>query len=64
MDLIWRSEKGIKFGADLIWRSEKKIKFGDFCHFALIAPNFLHAKIYPNKVYDLKYRKMPLYVRG
>ena len=28
MDLIWRSEKIIKFGADLIWRSEKKIKFG------------------------------------
>ena len=43
MDLIWRSEKVIKFGADLIWRSEKKIKFGDL-------PNFLRAKIYPNKV--------------
>ena len=50
MDLIWHSEKIIKFGADLIWRSEKKIKFGDFCHFAPIAPNFLRAKIYPNKV--------------
>ena len=50
MDLIWRSEKIIKFGADLIWRSEKKIKFGDFCHFAPIAPNFLRSKIYPNKV--------------
>ena len=35
---------------DLIWRSEKKIKFGDFCHFAPVAPNFLGAKIYPNKV--------------
>ena len=52
MDLIWRSEKIIKFGADLIWRSEKKIKFGDFCHFAPIAPNFLRAKIYLNKVYE------------
>ena len=38
---------------DLIWRSEKNIKFGDFCHFAPIAPNFLHAKIYPNKVIAL-----------
>ena len=28
MDLIWCSEKIIKFDADLIWRSEKKIKFG------------------------------------
>ena len=28
MDLIWRSKKMIKFGADLIWSSEKKIKFG------------------------------------
>ena len=28
MDLIWRSEKIIKFGADLILRSEKKNKFG------------------------------------
>ena len=28
MDLIWRSEKIIKFDADLIWRSTKKIKFG------------------------------------
>ena len=36
---------------DLIWRSEKKMKFGDFCHFAPIAPNFPRAKIYPNKVY-------------
>ena len=26
--------ENIKFGADLIWHSEKKIKFGDFCHFA------------------------------
>ena len=50
MHLIWRSEKIIKFGADLIWRSEKKIRFGDFCHFTPIAPNFLRAKIYPNKV--------------
>ena len=25
MDLIWHSEKIIKFSADLIWRSEKKI---------------------------------------
>lgn len=24
MDLIWRSEKIIKFGADFIWHSEKK----------------------------------------
>ena len=47
MDLIWCSEKIIKFGADLIWHSEKKIKFGDFCHFA---PNFLRAKFSPNKV--------------
>ena len=31
---------------DLIWRSEKIIKFGDFCHFAPIAPNFLRAKIF------------------
>ena len=53
MDLIWRSEKIIKFGADLIWRSEKKIKFGDFCHFAPIAPNSLRAKIYPNKVLSI-----------
>ena len=28
MDLIWCSEKIIKFGADLIWCSEKKIKYG------------------------------------
>ena len=28
MDLIWLSEKIIKFGEDLIWRSEKRIKFG------------------------------------
>ena len=28
MDLIWRSEKIIKFGADLILRGEKKNKFG------------------------------------
>ena len=54
MDLIWRSEKIITFGADLIWRSEKKIKFGaDFCHFVPIVPNFLRAKIYPNKVFIL-----------
>ena len=38
------------FAMDLIWRSEEIIKFGDFCHFAPIAPNFLRAKIYPNKV--------------
>ena len=44
MDLIWRSEKKIKSGADLI---------GDFCHFAPIAPHFLPAKIYPNKVSEL-----------
>ena len=50
MDLIWHSEKIIKFSADLIWRSEKKIKFGNFCHFEPIAPNFLRAKIYPNNV--------------
>ena len=25
MNLIWRGEKIIKFGADLIWRSEKKL---------------------------------------
>ena len=37
---------------DLIWRSEEIIKFGDFCHFAPIAPNFLRAKIYPNKVFN------------
>ena len=37
---------------DLIWRSEEIIKFGDFCHFAPIAPNFLRAKIFPNKVFD------------
>ena len=45
---------------DLIWRSEKIIKFGDFCHFAPIAPNFLRAKIYPNKGEKLAYflRKM------
>ena len=43
MDLIWRSDKIVKFGADLIWCSEKKIKFGDFVHFAPIAPNFLGA---------------------
>ena len=43
MDLIWRSEKIIKFGA-----ARKKIKFGDFCHFA---PDFLRAKIFPNKVF-------------
>ena len=30
----------IKFYSDLIWRSEKKIKFDDFRHFAPIAPNF------------------------
>ena len=24
---------------------------GDFCHFAPSAPNFLRAKIYPNKVF-------------
>ena len=42
MDLIWRSKKIIKFGA-----ARKKIKFGDFCQFA---PNFLRAKIYPNKL--------------
>ena len=51
MDLIWRSKKIIKFSANLIWRSEEKIKFGDFCHFAPVAPNFLPAKIYPNKVF-------------
>ena len=34
---------------DLIWCKEKIIKFGDFCYFAPIAPNFLRAKIYPNK---------------
>ena len=28
MDLIWRSEKIIKFGVDLIWHSKKKNKFG------------------------------------
>ena len=28
MDLIWRSEKIIKFGMDLIWHSKKKNKFG------------------------------------
>ena len=27
MDLIWRTEKIIKFGAGLIWHSKKKIKF-------------------------------------
>ena len=32
---------------ELVWRSEKVIKFGDFCHFAPIATNFLRAKIYP-----------------
>ena len=42
-------EKGF-FAIDLIWRSEKIIKFGYFCHIVPIAPNFLHAKIYPNKV--------------
>ena len=41
---------------DLTWRSEKIFKFGDFCHFAPIAPNFLRAKIYPNKVFS-KYNK-------
>ena len=50
MDLIWRSEKIAKFGKDLIWRSEKKIKFDDFSHFVPIAPFFLRAKIYLNKV--------------
>ena len=50
MDLIWCSEKIIKFGVDLIWHSEKKIKLGDFCHFAPIAPNFLSIKIYLNKL--------------
>ena len=28
MDLIWHSEKVIKFGTDLIWHSEKNTKFG------------------------------------
>ena len=36
---------------DLIWRSEKKIKFGDFYPFAPIAPNFFFAKSYPNNVF-------------
>ena len=34
----------------LIWRNRKKIKFGDFRQIAPIAPNFLGAKICPNKV--------------
>ena len=41
IDLIWRSEKIIKFGVDLIWL---------FLPYSPIAPIFLHAKIYPNKV--------------
>ena len=56
MDLIWPSKKIIKFGADLIWRSEKKSKFGNFCHFTPVPQNFLHAKIYPNKVLFISYR--------
>ena len=39
---------------DLIWRSQKKVKFGDFCHFAPVVPNFLGAKIFPNKVIMIK----------
>ena len=36
---------------NLIWCSEKIMKFGDFCHIAPFVPNFLRAKIYPNKVF-------------
>ena len=36
---------------DLIWRSERKIKFDNFCHFVPIASRFLRAKIYLNKVF-------------
>ena len=28
MDLIWHSDKIVKFGVDLIWLSEKKVKIG------------------------------------
>ena len=39
---------------DLIWRSQKKVKFADFCHSAPIVPNFLGAKIFMNKVIMIK----------
>ena len=55
MDLIWLSEKIIKFGEDLIWRSEKKIKFGAdliwrFLPFCANCAKFLRAKIYRDKI--------------
>ena len=41
VDLIWRSEKNIKFVADLIWR---------FCHFEPFASNFLRTRFSLSKV--------------
>ena len=43
-------KKFFRHGFNLAQR--QKTKFGEFCHFTLLAPNFLRAKTYPNKVFS------------